>query len=143
MHTQIELPRWKYYLSSIVFGSVMNLAVLLILLTYFGFTGKNLFALCYISIQGCFIKSLIFYLPWLFIGDSFLCKPRMVREFIFFLPFIFFLTWFGFIILFQIWALFFEISYGYLDRFPHFYTQLITALFLCVFIRNRILKRIR
>lgn len=143
MHTEIKIPRWKYYGSAIILGSMVNLSLLILTLFYFGIKGKSLISLYYVSIQGYFTKSLLFYLPWFFLGNGLVLKTQKLRDFMLFLPFFLFLMWFGFIILFKIWSMSHEISYGYLDRFPHFYTQLMTALLFCVFVRYRVMKRMR
>jgi hypothetical protein len=143
MNEDIILPRWKYYILSIIIGSALNILLLGIALTTLGFSGKSLVALFYISVRGYFYKSVIFYLPFLFLNTDFSARSELQKNLIFFSPFLLFFTWFAFIILFQISSFFHEISYGYIGRFPHFYMQLIATLITCFLIRYRTNIRLR
>jgi hypothetical protein len=142
MNEVSNLPRWKYYILSIIIGSIFNILLLIIVLNYFGFTGKSLIALFYISIRGYFYKSVIFFLPFFYLNADFSSRSKFQQILILFSPFLLYLMWFGFILLFQIESLFYEISYGYTDLFPHFYTQLITTLMICLLISYRANNRL-
>jgi hypothetical protein len=136
------LPQGKYYLASIVLGSMLNILLLIVIVIYFfGFGGKSAAALMYMSVTGYFFKSIIFFLPFFYLNSDFI--SRYQRNFIIFSPFLLYIIWFCFIIIFEIESLSQEISYGYTDRFPHFYLQLLSTLLICLLIRQRVNRRYR
>src|SRR6478609_7924711 len=130
------LPRWKYYLASIMLGSVLNILLLIVVIKYFGFSGRSVVALVYMSVTGYFYKSIIFSLPLFFLNTDFISKSQ--QNLLIFSPFLLYLVWFCSIITFRIESLSQEISYGYTDRFPHFYLQLMSTLLICLLIRQRV-----
>jgi hypothetical protein len=142
MKDELALPRWKYYVGSVIIGSILNIFLLTIILNYFGFSGKSLIALFYISIRGFFYKSIIFFLPFFFLNTDFLVRPKFQKETILLLPFLLFVVWFSLIIVLQIEDLSYEISYGYTDQFPYFFVQTITTFLVCLLIRHRVKKRL-
>jgi hypothetical protein len=136
------LPQGKYYLASIVLGSMLNIFLLIVIvINYFGFGGKSAAALMYMSVTGYFIKSIIVFFPFFYLNADFISRSQ--RNLIIFSPFLLSIIWFCFIIIFNIESLSQEISYGYTDRFPHFYLQLLSTLLICLLIRQRVNKRYR
>src|SRR6187401_2991377 len=88
------LPRWKYYILSIIIGSILNLVLLIIVLNYFGYTGRSLLSLFFISITGYFYKSVIFFLPFLYLNTKFPSRPESQKNLILFFPFFLYFMWF-------------------------------------------------
>jgi hypothetical protein len=142
MNPTHPLPRWKYYIGAIVIGSTLNAILLLTVLLALGFSGKSFIALLFTAVPGYFYKAFIFFSPFLFLNRDFALLPKFSRTVILFLPFIFSIAWFGAIIALQINALAHEISFGYTDRFPHFYIHLLSTLMVCLFIKIRVEKRL-
>lgn len=136
------LPKGKYYIFSVILGSILNLVLLIIILSFFGFGGKDLISIIYISTNGYFYKSIIFFLPFLFLNSDFYQQAANNKLIIYFLPVFLFSLWFILIIAFQIHSLSHEISYGYFGQFPHFYVQLMATFGICIFIKNRANNRI-
>lgn len=136
------LPQWKYYIFSIILGSILNLILLIIILGFLGFGGRDIISIIYISTSGYFYKSVIFFTPFLFLNSDFYEQSANNKRLIYFLPVFLFALWFILIITFQIDSFSHEISYGYFGQFPHFYVQLMATFAICIFIKNRANNRI-
>src|SRR6187401_3515260 len=102
MKEEIPLPRWKYFILSIILGSIFNILLLIVVLNSFGFSGRSLISLFFISISGYFYKAIFFFLPFLYLNTNFSSRDELQKGLILYSPFLLYLLWFVSIILFQI-----------------------------------------
>ncbi len=118
-----------HYIFSVIVGSILYVTSLGFTLNYFQFEGKAGAAVIFWSMLTYFIKSIFFYLPF-----ARLAKKNTYKGVIWtgLSPFLLYSFWFGTIILFRIETLWSDISWGYIDYFPHFWVQLFTTLLICL-----------
>lgn len=116
------------YFKAILFSVSLYLILLIGICKSLGFGYKSAYSLYSIGTIGYFVKSLFIYLPLLSTSKSYRMDSTKKRIFLFVLPFLVLVWWFLFIIGFKISALYFDLSYGYISRFPHYFVQLFTTL---------------
>ena len=126
------LKPFKIYLLALLFSSIANFIFLVILCSLINFDSKSAILIQVFGTLGYFIKSLLFYLMYLFLLKTDILKSYVYRTTILLSPFFLFLLWYAFVIVFQIETFFTDISFGYLYHFPHFLIQLFTALITCI-----------
>lgn len=119
------------YLSAVFLSNGLFLILLISLMTLFGFEGKSFIALLIAGLIGMSVKSLFFFLPF-FRMERRIRNNKMLLQ-VSFVPFAIYGIWFSTIFIFKIEPLYFDLSFGYIARGPHFYVQLFAVLITGIF----------
>ena len=114
---------YEIYLILIGLSVPIFIALLILVLNYLNFEPKAKWSLYMVGSISMTIKAILFSIPLILLTEKFKTKRKTL--FLYSLPFLLYLIWFMFIIVFKIEGLWFDLSYGYFSRFPHFYLQLI------------------
>ena len=141
MKKEISIKSMKYYLLCLGIGFGINFFLLITICLFFDFHYKSAYSLYFISFPSYFIKSLIFFLPIFALSIKKIANTSSVRVFICLSPFVLHLSYYIFLIVFEITSLYYEFSYGYIQRFPHFYIQLLSTFIASFIVLTRINKK--
>lgn len=105
---------------------------LILILNHFNFEPKAKWSLYIFGTIAMSIKSLLFFIPlWIGINQV---KSKGKLVLLISTPFLLFLFYFLTIIMLKIEILWFDITYGYLSKYPHFYLQLGAVLIPSIFL---------
>jgi hypothetical protein len=129
------------YFSTVTFGTIILTTLLIFVCTIFHFDHKSAICVYLYGIGGYIIKTLIFSLTYLLLYKESYLTSKPLSTTIAWMPFILFFMWYLVLIVFQIDALYFDLSFGYIARFPHFYAQLLAVLIVSMTIAIRLNRR--
>jgi hypothetical protein len=133
-------PIGKLYKKSVLYGFILNAVLLVICCTIFNFDRTSMLSLYAIVIPSYLLKSVLFYTPFLLFKQEKFLNSNLMRTLLVWIPFMLFFFWFSIITQFQIKGLLFDLSFGYLMYFPHFYLQLLSTFIISLFAIVKIYK---
>jgi hypothetical protein len=139
-----DLPTKKI---SGLYGSSLLLAILInsfldwLICTIFHFDTKSAICIYLYGGFGFAFKATFFFLPYLFLKKYQEPGKEVLQVVFCWLPFLLFFSWFALIVVFNISALFFELEFGYIMRFPHCLLQLLSVLACCIVATVRVRLR--
>jgi hypothetical protein len=128
-----SFPISRLYKKSVFYAFLINVILLVICCTLFNFDRKSMLSLYAIGIPSYLIKSVFFFTPFLLFKQEKFLHNSFMRTLLVWVPFMLFFFWFSIIMQFQINGLLFDLSFGYLMRFPHFYLQLLSTFIISIF----------
>lgn len=131
----------RLYLKSVMIGFAIDLVLLMLVGEFVTFKTDKSENLFWIGISFYLSKAIVFFAAYLLFFNAPVLKNNGKRNLIIYTPFILFLLWFTFLILFQVEDMYGDLSYGSLQRFPHFYLQLLATFLACIIIQLQLNKK--
>jgi hypothetical protein len=131
------------YLGTTTLGTLIVTALLIFVCTKFNFDPKSAICVYLYGIGGYLVKTSIFTLTYLLLFKKSFLTSKAIRTSIAWTPFILFFLWYLALIVFQVESLYFDLSFGYIARFPHFYFQLFAVLLMSILTAVRLNRRHR
>jgi hypothetical protein len=131
------------YLGTTILGTLIVIVLLILVCTKLHFDHKSAICVYLYGIGGYVIKTFVFSLTYLLLFKKRFLTSKTRRTIIAWTPFILFFIWYLSLIVFKIESLYFDLSFGYIARFPHFYVQLFAVLLMCILTAVRLNRRNR
>jgi hypothetical protein len=129
---------FSLYLKSVVTGLLINFILIVMASKLISFSSATLYFVGSVFYSG---KAIVFFSVYFLFFYGPVVNSAGKRNLIIYTPFLLFLLWFTFLILFEMKGLYADISYGTIERFPHFYLQLAATFLACVVLQLRMDKR--
>jgi hypothetical protein len=131
------------YIGATTLGTFIVTALLIFVCTKLNFDSKSAICVYLYGIGGYIVKTSIFTLTYLLLFKKSFLTSKAIRTSMAWTPFILFFLWYLTLIVFQVESLYFDLSFGYIVQFPHFYFQLFTVLLMCILTTVRLNRRYR